>query len=142
MHEPKLFPTADLRYQGQSFELNLPLEPGLEQAFHRTHQQRYGWCDPTALIEWVQLRLSALEVTHPLTWEEGRGESGEPMASVQAWFKEKGFQEVPLYDRDRLGPGAQLVGPAIMRMREATVVVNPGWAGSIDSQGTLILKYS
>jgi N-methylhydantoinase A len=141
LHEPKLFPTADLRYQGQSFELNLPLKPGLEKAFHQAHQQRYGWCDPTALIEWVQLRLSAIEVTPPLAWEEVSGESGEPMA-VHAWFKEIAFQEVPLYDRDRLGPGAQLIGPAIMRMREATVVINPGWAGTIDSQGTLVLHYS
>ena len=145
LHEPKLFPTADLRYQGQSFELNLPLESGLEQAFHRAHQQRYGWCDPTALIEWVQLRLSALEVTPPLAWEEVRGESGEAVGKVWAYFKEakdEAFQEVPLYDRDRLGSGVQLAGPAIMRMREATVVINPGWGGMIDSQGTLVLHYS
>ncbi len=144
LQEPKLFPTADLRYRGQSFELNLPLEPGLEKAFHRAHQQRYGWCDPTALIEWVQLRLSALEVTPSLGWEEERGESGEAIGKVLAYFTEvrgKAFQEVPLFDRDKLGPGAQLAGPAIMRMREATVVINPGWAGTMDAQGTLILRY-
>jgi N-methylhydantoinase A len=142
LSNPKLFPTADLRYQGQSFELNLPLETGLERAFHQAHQQRYGWSDATALIEWVQLRLRALEITPPLAWEEGSEESDESMARVHAWFKAKGFEEVLLYDRDKLGPGAQLAGPAIMSMREATVVINPSWSGTIDSQGTLILKYS
>jgi N-methylhydantoinase A len=142
LSNPKLFPTADLRYRGQSFELNLPLETGLERAFHQAHQQRYGWSDATALIEWVQLRLRALEITPPLAWEEEIGESDESMARVHAWFRAKGFQEILLYDRDKLGPGAQLAGPAIMSMREATVVINPGWVGTIDSQGTLILKYS
>jgi N-methylhydantoinase A len=142
LSSPKLFPTADLRYRGQSFELNLPLEPGLERAFHQAHQQRYGWSDATALIEWVQLRLSALEITPPLAWEEESGESDEPIARVHTWFNAKGFQEVLLYDRGKLGPGAQLAGPAIMSMREATVVINPGWGGTIDSQGTLILHYS
>src|SRR5205814_169153 len=29
---------ADLRYRGQSFELTVPLEPGLAAAFHRAHE--------------------------------------------------------------------------------------------------------
>ena len=36
---------ADLRYRGQSFELTVPLQPGLAEAFHRAHEERYGYAD-------------------------------------------------------------------------------------------------
>ena len=36
---------ADLRYVGQSFELTVPLQPALEEAFHRAHEARYGYAD-------------------------------------------------------------------------------------------------
>jgi N-methylhydantoinase A len=42
---------ADLRYAGQSFELTVPLGPELAQAFHRAHEERYGYADPSRRIE-------------------------------------------------------------------------------------------
>jgi N-methylhydantoinase A len=47
---------ADLRYRGQSFELTVPLEPDLAGAFHRTHEERYGYADPSREIELVAVR--------------------------------------------------------------------------------------
>ena len=37
---------ADLRYAGQSFELTVPLGPGLAERFHEAHEERYGYADP------------------------------------------------------------------------------------------------
>ena len=39
---------ADLRYVGQSFELTIPLQPDLAAAFHRAHEDRYGYADRSA----------------------------------------------------------------------------------------------
>ena len=39
---------ADLRYAGQSFELTIPLQPDLAAAFHRAHEERYGYADRDA----------------------------------------------------------------------------------------------
>ena len=36
---------ADLRYAGQSFELTVPLGAGSPSAFHRAHEERYGYAD-------------------------------------------------------------------------------------------------
>ena len=36
---------ADLRYAGQSFELTVPIQDDLEEAFHRAHEERYGYAD-------------------------------------------------------------------------------------------------
>jgi N-methylhydantoinase A len=49
---------ADLRYRGQSFELTVPLEDDLAAAFHRAHEERYGYADPAREIEVVAVRTA------------------------------------------------------------------------------------
>ena len=49
---------ADLRYAGQSFELTVPLGPDLAGAFHRAHEERYGYADPSRPIELVAVRTA------------------------------------------------------------------------------------
>ena len=47
---------ADLRYSGQSFELTLPLQDDLTEAFHRAHEDLYGFADREREIELVAVR--------------------------------------------------------------------------------------
>ncbi len=49
---------ADLRYTGQSFELTVPLQPDLRDAFHRAHEERYGYADRDREIELVAIRTA------------------------------------------------------------------------------------
>jgi N-methylhydantoinase A len=49
---------ADLRYRGQSFELTVPLQAGLADAFHRAHADRYGYADDAREIELVAVRTA------------------------------------------------------------------------------------
>jgi N-methylhydantoinase A len=63
---------ADLRYAGQSFELTVPLDGdgaggpggpggaggGLAEAFHRAHEERYGYADRGRAIELVAVRTA------------------------------------------------------------------------------------
>ncbi len=49
---------AELRYHGQSFELAVPLQPGLAEAFHRAHEARYGYADRERKIELVVVRTA------------------------------------------------------------------------------------
>jgi N-methylhydantoinase A len=52
---------VDLRYRGQSFELTVPLEGDPVEAFHRSHEERYGYADRGRPIELVAVRSA--EVT-------------------------------------------------------------------------------
>jgi N-methylhydantoinase A len=52
---------ADLRYRGQSFELTVPLQRDLAEAFHRAHEERYGYADADREVELVAVRTA--EVT-------------------------------------------------------------------------------
>ena len=49
---------ADLRYAGQSFELTVPLQRGLDDAFHRAHEEVYGYADREREIELVAVRTA------------------------------------------------------------------------------------
>jgi N-methylhydantoinase A len=49
---------ADLRYAGQSFELTVPLGEQLEEAFHRAHEERYGYADRGRPVELVAVRTA------------------------------------------------------------------------------------
>jgi N-methylhydantoinase A len=49
---------ADLRYTGQSFELTVPLQDDLAEAFHRAHVELYGFADRDREIELVAVRTA------------------------------------------------------------------------------------
>jgi N-methylhydantoinase A len=49
---------ADLRYLGQSFELTVPLGGDVAEAFHRTHEEQYGYADRARDVELVAVRTA------------------------------------------------------------------------------------
>jgi N-methylhydantoinase A len=60
---------ADLRYRGQSFELTVALQPGLAEAFHRAHEERYGHADRDRPVELVAVRTAAVVAAPSLSLE-------------------------------------------------------------------------
>jgi N-methylhydantoinase A len=52
---------ADVRYRGQSVELTVPLGGDVAEAFHRAHEERYGYADRDRELELVAVRTA--EVT-------------------------------------------------------------------------------
>jgi N-methylhydantoinase A len=49
---------ADLRYAGQSFELTVPLQDGLADAFHSAHEEQFGFAEREREIELVAVRTA------------------------------------------------------------------------------------
>jgi N-methylhydantoinase A len=52
---------ADLRYEGQSFELTVPLQEDLAGAFHRAHEGQYGFAERERRIELVAVRTADVQ---------------------------------------------------------------------------------
>ena len=52
---------ADLRYAGQSFELTVPLQDDLAGAFHRAHEEQYGFAEHNREIELVAVRTANVQ---------------------------------------------------------------------------------
>ncbi len=133
--------SADLRYQGQSFTLNLPW-PGLAQAeaaFHEAHRRRYGHTLPLP-VELVNLRVAvhgpAPEVRLP-TLSPHRPEADKPERYTTLVGVEGA---VPVFARERLGAGFRLQGPALITEAVSTTYLAPGWRLEVDPEGHLRLS--
>ena len=49
-------------------------------------------------------------------------------------------RDAPVYDRDDLRPGDAIAGPAILRERNATTVIEPGWRATLTPRDHLVLE--
>jgi N-methylhydantoinase A len=138
---PEYTRRADLRYRGQSFELTVEADAPeeLEERFHAAHEQRYGYRMQDESVELVNLRLVAtVPVEKPELAEPSAG--GEPEAGRREANFDGEWREVPVFDRERMGEGSEVAGPAIVEFKESTCVVRPGWRGAVDGVGTLVLE--
>ena len=141
LEDPEFTRRADLRYRGQSFELTI--EAGslekLEGRFHEAHEKRYGYRMDDEKVELVNLRLIATVPVEKPDLEEPSSQ-GDPDAGERRANFDGEWIEVPVLDRASLGKGSEVSGPAIVEFKEATCVVRPGWRGSVDGFGTLVLE--
>jgi N-methylhydantoinase A len=141
---------VNLRYRGQSFDLRVPMPDGDLDAgslraaadrFHERHERRYGHASPDEPIELVTVRVRSRGVVEPpaLPTDEGGTADPDPRTTRPATFGgERG--ETPVYDRGRLGPGAELDGPAVIEGVESTAVVPPGADARVDDLGNVVIE--
>ncbi len=145
----------ELRYRGQAFELPIEqelaqaggaaapaaLEPAaLHEAFARAHEARYGYRDDAAEVELVTIRVSvwgASPQLRPLAATAGRDDAADVRP---IWFAGAPLASSVL--RGALAAGAELAGPALCALPEATLLIPPGWSGSVDTHGTIRLLYA
>ena len=140
------------RYVGQDYELQVPVPArelgeaelqGLVAAFHRTHEERYGYLLTEQPVEFVNLSVVAIgQVAHG----GRRGEVGEPgrrrpRRRTRAIFVDESvrFHECAVYDRGGLRPGDEIEGPASIDQYGATTYLPPGYRGRVDEAGNLRL---
>ena len=130
--------SVDLRYQGQSYTLNLPWQGGqaTAAAFHRRHAARYGH----ALDQPVELVTLRLAVRAPGTGFVLPEWTVESLAEPRQYHDLPGLGSVPLYRREQLPAGFGVEGPAIIAERVATTWLAPGWHAAVDAAGNLLLE--
>ncbi len=151
----------ELRYAGQSFELAVEQSQSVDpaelfEAFAATHEQRYGYRDDGAEIELVTVRVSVWGSAPELrpraggagggdgdraTREDapgGTGARGED-AFADIVFGGESLRASVL--RGEPAAGTRVCGPALCALGEATLLVAPGWSGTVDEQGTLTLTH-
>ena len=141
LEDPEHTRRADLRYRGQSFELTVEADSleKLEDRFHAAHEQRYGYRMDDEPVELVNLRLVATVPVEKPELEEPAAE-GEAVSERREANFDGEWREVPVYYRERMGEGSEVEGPAIVEFKESTCVVRPGWGGTVDGVGTLVLE--
>lgn len=140
---------ADMRYRGQSYEIETPLEAewlrhgdagAIAAAFHAEHRRLFGHASEDAPIQMVNLRLVIAGTTPKPRLPELAPAIGpaRPAGHVEGWFDGHPAQVV-LYDRDGLAPGHAFDGPAIVRQDDTTTVVPPDFRVEVDAFGNLVI---
>ena len=129
--------SADCRYAGQSFALNVPwTDPdGIVTSFHAAHQLRYGHALDKP-VEVLNLRVK-LEGPKPEVALAGVPQEGSllPAEAVLSGFPEP----VPCYHRETLFAGATFRGPALLIEHHSTALIHAGWQARIDAIGNVML---
>jgi len=141
--------SADMRYVGQAYELEVPITAPLTSAevpeairgFHAAHERVYGYARPQQPAEFVNFRaVHRYPLPPPVVRPPARagGTVGDArVGERRAYFAPGGFVATTLYDRSRLPLGARLPGPAIVEQADTTTVIPPGHAAVVDPSGNL-----
>ena len=116
--------SADLRYAGQNYELEVALPDGdldddrwqeLLARFEDEHERQYGFRLPGEAIELINLRVTALR-PRAARIARGRGRRRRPSPRrAEVWFDADGPVDCPILRRGDLAPGAELDGPGDRR---------------------------
>ncbi|MFZ7102892.1 MAG: hydantoinase/oxoprolinase family protein [Peptococcaceae bacterium] len=143
--------TADLRYIGQEHTVKTLVGSkvlqsndldGIRKAFDQNHYQQYAFSLPDSPAEFVNFGLTALgTVNKPEIKKIGKKDSpaealkGERLVE----FEDLGRLNSKVYNRELLGPGYKISGPAIIEETKSVTVLYPGQTLEVDDYGNLII---
>lgn len=141
--------TADMRYRGQSYEIETPVDPdsvaagdlaAVSVAFHEQHERLFGHRDADAMMQIINVRLVISGATPkpkmlPLAVADApAGPSGEIDAYVDG-----AMRRMPVYRRRDLRAGHSFDGPAVVMQDDCTTCVLPGMHVDVDTYGNLVI---
>ncbi len=144
--------SASMHYQGQTYELTVPMPDGpidegmvahLEEAFGQEHERTYGHrAGPEEPVELVAMQVVGLGLREgPGVPERVRPSRAEPVPGRprRAWFgKQAGWIETRILRRSDLAGG--VAGPVIVEEYDATCVVPPGARATLDAGGNIVIE--
>ena len=130
---------VDMCYRGQSSVLQIDWEPTLadrETGFHTAHQQRFGH-QLGLPVEQVNLRVQSQAQNSPPAQPDRHTRS----ASAERLITLPGIDTpVAVYNRESLGAGQRIAGPALIYEAVGTTWLAANWHATVDSQGHLLLQ--
>ena len=136
--------SVDVRYPGQSFELNVAFENNFKASFHAAHLQQYGYSSPDLPVEIVTLRVSGSGQFPAIDFVSQKLEAETP--PKEALLQEKRIHlegasgPTRFYTRKKLRPGNRIDGPAIVLEYSSTLLIPPDFLARVDRWSNLILE--
>ena len=142
--------SLDLRYGGQHHEVTVPFAPDdlarpelIEAAFHRRHEELYGFASPGKPLEAINLHVTVLGRRTPLSLGADGGGGGRPSArgSRRIYLRSTGsLEEVEVLDGDRMNAGQTAAGPVVVDTRTTTLVVPESFDVTCDRSGSFVMQ--
>jgi N-methylhydantoinase A len=139
--------SAELRYRGQSFEIETRLNEAvvaaadpvaIADAFHAAHERLYGHADRSAKLQAIAIRLviSGATAKPQMSRHELQQGAAEPVGQAEVWL-DGAMRQAALFSRAALLPGQSFAGPAVVMQDDCTTVVPTGFTASVDAYTNL-----
>jgi N-methylhydantoinase A len=142
--------TADLRYLGQNFEVNVPVPSGdldasaladVVAAFNEEHHRRYGHRKLDEPVQFVSLRVTGIGITDkPRFMPFTPTGQAEPKGTRERLLMDGTRAAVPIYERDTLPPGWEGSGPSVIEAPDTTILCGPDDVVRIDDVGNVVVE--
>ena len=144
--------SVDLRYKGQFHVINLPFPSGsvtegalrgVATDFHAEHLRLFTYHLEEEPLELVNLRVRGTgKVPRPSLPLARPGEAQSALKGMRdVYFREtRGTLPTSIYDRELLGSGSTLQGPAIVEEATSTTLIPPGFKGDVDENGNILIR--
>jgi N-methylhydantoinase A len=142
---------VDVRYHGQGFEV--PVDVSLDQfggeglatagrAFNAEHDRLFTFA-LDAEHELVNLRAAVTgrppQISAPPVPAGGTDPSAAHRGDTKVYV-DGAWAEAQLYDRTALAAGNVVPGPAVITEMDSTTLVLPGYAGTVDPVGSILIR--
>jgi N-methylhydantoinase A len=137
--------SADMRYAGQSFEIEIGISPedrghiaAAVESFHRRYHDIFGISDPRAPIDVVNVRATIVGITPKIRQLSAPVSAAVRPRETRPLFWNGSTLEATVVQRAAMRPDDVLAGPAIVEQYDTTVFVPPGCHLRADAHGNLI----
>ena len=134
---------ADCRFAGQGYEVTVPVtgdDPRrIREAFLAEHRARFGHAASDQPVELVNLRVVALREGSLPRFADLRRVVQRPGASRPITLRGARVS-ASVWALDELAAGVTIAGPAILAGRNATALVEPGWRGTVQQCGAVLVQ--
>lgn len=143
----------EARYKRQNYEIAVPvtldeLTPEgigtVIERFHSAHERLYGYARPSAPLEFVNFRLTAIGVLPKAPLPSSGNRDGavlEPIEVRPVYLEAlSDFRDCPVYHRDQLFAGDRMEGPTIIEQLDSTTFIPAGVSWSVDAYRNIILE--
>jgi N-methylhydantoinase A len=147
-HDVAISRSVEMRYLGQNYELEIPIETDaftdndvatILDTFHGQHEARFGFrlADQMEIVNFLVTGIARTgELQFPLI-AEATGPA-EAISRRPVWFGDS-WIETPVYARNDLKAGHAVTGPALIEENASVTVLAPGKSLTVDSYGNLLI---
>ena len=148
--EVLMVPSADMRYRGQSYEIDTQLEASwieagsidlMAKAFHELHEKIYEHADTKAEVQLINLRMvisgKPPKPNFPPLKKPEKNTKAREFIQV---YGNGSHAEAGVFLRSDLGPGHTIDGPAVILQQDCTTCILLGYDAVVDDFGNLLIQ--
>ncbi len=135
--------SLDMRYQGQSYELNIPFSVNFIHDFHLRHQTTYGYAKPDGRVEIVNLRVRVIGKSSPpplIPQPLSDPDPAPAFLEMRSVTFPAGSLATPFYRAEALRPGNRLTGPAVVVRSDTTILLSPDDQAQVDGWQNIVIE--